>query len=78
MEKQFEPSLVEQNRVAAKAAEDNMKDREWNRYRQDCRKRALDVGYETAIKQVSNAPSEMVIKEADKYYEWLTKVNLHS
>jgi len=48
-------------------------DLELQRYKQDCRKRALDAGAENAYKTVSNATSDMVLKEAEIFYQWLIK-----
>ena len=41
------------------------------RYKQDCRKRAMDMAHQRAM-QIGNGV-EIDLKKAQEYYEWLTK-----
>lgn len=51
---------------------------EFNRYKQDCRKRALEMAHhECPIIQEEGkwiASTEQVMKKADEYYNWLISI----
>lgn len=49
-------------------------DIEFNRFKQDCRKRALDVAHQTISQAQGGTISKDIIKEADIYYKWLIDV----
>lgn len=49
---------------------------EFYRFKQDCRKRALDLAHSESINSVAASQANKgvnVLDLADKYYEWLTK-----
>jgi len=69
-----------------KSADNKQVKVEFNRYKQDCRKRALEmaqanqrVGYNPnplpSLQQFSNTiNTEAVLRDADKYYNWLISI----
>ena len=70
-------SYLKMNELRIKEKEEKT-DLEFSRYKQDCRKRALEVA---ANKPVGNGDhvyrtgtAEVIIKEADKYYKWLIEI----
>lgn len=44
---------------------------EMQRYRQSCRKRALEIAQDLVQKGIP-APNSDILIEADRYYKWLT------
>lgn len=50
-------------------------DIEFERYKQDCRKRALEAGFEEIIKKGGEVfQGKNVLEAADKYYNWLISI----
>lgn len=47
----------------------SQKEVEYNRYKQDCRKKSLDW-----VMQHFNGSDDDAIKSADKYYKWLISI----
>lgn len=47
---------------------------EFSRYKQDCRKRAIDIAVQLVSQSSGGQISEEVKKEADIYYKWLIDV----
>lgn len=47
---------------------------EFQRYKQDCRKRALEVAERTVTQSSGGVISEKITNEADKYYDWLINI----
>lgn len=57
---------------------------EFERYKQDCRKRALDLAHSEAMRETSSNPlsqrqatipaAETTTAKADKYYNWLINI----
>lgn len=47
---------------------------EYGRYKQDCRKRALEVAERTVTQSQGGQISDAITTEADKYYNWLISI----
>lgn len=48
--------------------------KEFERFKQDCRKRALDAGIGTASRNGETLSTEKALIEANKYYLWLITI----
>jgi hypothetical protein len=47
---------------------------EFSRYKQDCRKRALDLAAQTNVTGKKDPVQDDVLKLADNYYTWLISI----
>ena len=64
---------VERLKKITETPEFKMWEKELVRYKQDCRKKALEFAVAMIAGSQSGEISDTVTKEADKYYEWLIK-----
>lgn len=67
----FKKSILEQLSKPKKQPQQNI---EFNRYKQDCRKKASELAFAVVSKTISNPTADDIIKEADKYYNWLISI----
>ena len=79
-------TLEEQNELYNLRAMKNSYEKEFARYKQDCRKRALDLAHSELSRIIIERPHplqpttntkpnpEEVVRVADKYYNWLISI----